>query len=87
MKIEAVSKDQGLHGGREVWFHVFSHEVYDWPSIEKLLSDEQRRQLDDLGPRTLSYYPHSPLPEEREEHGYLCEDFFVWSSTKRKKSS
>lgn len=84
MKIEAVSKDQGLHGGREVWFHVFSQDVLDWPTIERNLSESQRAQLMDLGDRQLDYYPHNPLPEEVEEHGYPFEEFWVWSKKRDK---
>lgn len=82
MKIEVSSKGPGtsLSGKSEVWVHVFANEMHDWPSIEKKLSDEQRAMLDGLGRRTLAYFPHNPLPEEREEHGYLCDDWFVWAS-------
>jgi hypothetical protein len=79
LKIEAVSKDEGLHGGPEVWFHVFSNEVLDWPRIEKKLTDEQRALLAGLGlNKQLHYYPHNPLPEEIEEHGFSFEEFWVW---------
>lgn len=79
MKIEAAHKDQGLHGGPEVWFHVFSHEVQDWPRIEKNLTDDQRALLTGLGAgRQLHYYPHNPLPDEIEEHGFHFEEFWVW---------
>jgi hypothetical protein len=84
VKIEAVTKDQdtSLHGTREVWFHVFSHEVLDWPTIEKNLSESQRSLLMGLGMnKQLHYYPHNPLPEEVEEHGYSFEEFWVWRST------
>lgn len=87
MKIEAVHKDQdaSLHGGREVWFHVFSNDVLDWPTIEKNLSESQRVLLMGLGDqRQLHYYPHNPLPEEVEEHGYSFEEFWVWRSTNRR---
>lgn len=84
MKIEATSKAKGLNGGPEVWFHVYSHEAMDWPSVEKNLDDGQRAMLENLGKRTLAYFPHDPTSEEREEHGFLCEDFWVWSAVKRK---
>lgn len=83
MNIEAVSKGSGLNGGREVWVHVYSDEVHDWPSIEAKLDDGQRAMLENLGKRSLSYFPHSPTGEEREEHGYRFEDWFVWAATKR----
>lgn len=85
MKIETISKSTGLNGGPEVWVHVFSNDVLDWPRIEKALTDEQRAQLEALGPRALSYYPHTAVQEEREEHGFSFEDFFVWRSTKKGK--
>lgn len=80
MKIEAVSKSSGLGGGREVWFRVYSNEVLDWPSVEAKLNDGQRAMLENLGKRTLAYFPHSPTSEEREEHGYLVDDWWVWSA-------
>jgi hypothetical protein len=87
LKIDAISKDRGLHGGREVWFHVFSDEVLDWPRIEKNLSDEQRALLVGLGNRQLHYYPHNPLPEEIEEHGWHFEEFWVWRAKSQKVSA
>lgn len=86
MKIEAIGKSSGLHGGREVWVHVFSNEVMDWPSVEAKLDAGQLAMLENLGDkRTLSYYPHSPDADEREEHGYPFEDFWVWSATSGKR--
>jgi hypothetical protein len=84
VKIEVVSKnsDLSLSGKREVWVHVFANEMHDWPSIEAKLNATQRAMLQDLGQRTLSYYPHTPDREEREEHGYMFEDFFVWAGAK-----
>lgn len=82
MKIETSSKSKALSlsGKREVWVQVFSNEMHDWPSIQAKLSDAQRATLDALGPKVLSYFPHSPTAEEREEHGYSFEDFFVWAA-------
>lgn len=80
MKIEAVSKASGLNGGREVWVRVLSNEVLDWPSVERRLDEEQLAMLADLGKKAMSYFPHSPIPEERDEHGYLCDDFWVWAA-------
>lgn len=84
MRIEAVSKssDLSLSGKPEVWVHVFSNEMHDWPSIEKKLSATQRAILNDLGRRTMAYFPHSPTPAEREEHDYMFEDWFVWAGAK-----
>lgn len=85
VKIEAINKTTGLNGGREVWFHVFSNEVMDWPSVEAQLDDGQRAILENLGKRTLAYFPHDPTSEEREEHGYLCDDWWVWSAVRKGK--
>lgn len=84
VKIETVSKTQGLNGGPEVWVHVFSNETLDWPRIEALLSDNQKVALAALGPKTLSYFPHNPTAEEKAEHGFLFDEFWVWASTNRK---
>ena len=85
MRIEASSKSEAvsLSGRREVWVHVLSNEVHDWSRVQDKLSADQAAMLDALGGgRKLSYYPHSPIPEEREEHGYNCDDWWVWSAAK-----
>ena len=83
MKIEAVSKASGLNGGREVWVRVLSNEVHDWPSVAKKMGGPQAAMLDALGiGRALSYFPHNPTGEEREEHGYSFEEFWVWRAAK-----
>lgn len=81
MKIEVVSKsaDLSLSGKAEVWVHVFANEVHDWPRILDKLNATQKAMLDDLGRRTLAYYPHTPTTGEREEHGYIVDDYWVWS--------
>ena len=84
MKIETVSKAQGLNGGPEVWVCVFANEMLDWSRIEAMLSDDDKVALSALGPKKLSYYPHIPTAEERAEHGYSFEDFWVWTATKKK---
>ena len=80
MKIEAVTKSCGINGGPEVWVRVLSSEVLDWPSVERRLNEGQLAMLEALGERTISYYPHSPIPEEREAHGFMCDDWWVWSA-------
>lgn len=80
VQIEATNKYKGLNGGREVWIRVYSDEVLDWPSVEAKLTQGQMDMLNHLGRRTLSYFPHSPTREEREEHGYAFEDHWVWAS-------
>jgi hypothetical protein len=83
MRIEAVSKSGGLSlsGKREVWVRVLSNEVHDWSRVQDKLNAEQAAMLDALGiGRKLAYYPHSPIPEEREEHGYNVDDHWVWSA-------
>ena len=85
MRIEAVSKSTGvsLSGKREVWVRVLSNEVYDWGRVQAKLSADQAAMLEGLGlGRKLSYFPHSPVPEEREDHGYNVDDFWVWSAAK-----
>lgn len=73
------SGDISLSGKPEVWVHVFSNEMHDWPSIEAKLSGAQRVILNDLGKRTMAYFPHTPNSDEREEHGFMFEDFWVWT--------
>lgn len=85
MRIEAMSKSAavGLSGKREVWVHVLSNEVYDWPRVQDKLSADQAAMLDALGAgRKLSYYPHSPTRHEFEDHGYNVDDWWVWSAAK-----
>lgn len=86
MKIEMTSKTAGLNGGPEVWVRVFSNEVLDWPRVEKLLSEEQASDLAALGPKKLSYFPHTTTAEERAEHGYSFEEFWVWAKAGKKAS-
>lgn len=79
MRIEVSEQQSGLNGGQEVWVQVLSNEVKDWPTIETMLSDEQKAILKGLGNRKLArYIPHHPTAEEREEHGQSFEDWFVW---------
>lgn len=83
MRIEAASKSEtvSLSGKREVWVRVLSNEVYDWPSVQEKLDADQAAMLEGLGlGRKLSYFPHSPVTEEREDHGYNVDDFWVWSA-------
>lgn len=82
MKIEAVQKasDHSLSGKPEVWVRVFSNEMHDWPRVEAKLTEAQSAILGDLGARTLTYLPHSPTADEREEHDYMFEDWYVWAA-------
>lgn len=80
MKIEVAQQAEGLNGGAEVWVHVFANEVHDWPSIEAKLNATQRAILNSLGPRSMSYFPHMPDTDEQGEHGYMFEDWFVWTA-------
>lgn len=83
MRIEAVAQASGLNGGPEVWVHVYSDEVLDWPRVEAKLNAGQAAMLESLGRRTLRYFPHTTTADEREEHGYTFEDFWVWSANKK----
>lgn len=87
MQIETTNKYTGLNGGREVWVRVYSDEVVDWRAVQAKLTEGQAAMLENLGKRTMSYFPHSPTPAEREDHGWLCEDWFVWASTARRKAT
>ena len=81
VKIETVSKAQGLNGGPEVWVRVFANEMLDWSRVEAMLSDDDKVALSALGPKKLSYYPHNTTAEERAEHGYSFDEWWVWSAT------
>lgn len=78
MRIEVFEQQDGLYGGREVWVRVLSNEAHDWRSVEEKLSDEQRVVLNDLGTRTMRYYPFTPTAEDKADHGYVFEDMWVW---------
>lgn len=85
LKIEAMCKSAavGLSGRREVWVHVLSNEALDWPRVQDMLGAGQAAMLDNLGAgRKLAYFPHSPTSDEREDHGYAVEDWWVWSAAK-----
>ena len=75
MRIEVYEQAAGDKAGREVWVRVLANEAHDWPSIEKMLSPEQKATLNSLGGRKLRYYPMQPV---EGEHDYLFDDYFVW---------
>ena len=77
MKVEVYHEESGLRGGREVWVKVLSNEAMDWPRISAHLDDETRETL--KGYKLDSWYPHPVSDEEREEHTYLTEEWFVWT--------
>ena len=66
----------GLHGGPEVWVKVLSTEVLDWPRIAAKLDEDDTRSL--RGKSLLRYIPHHVTQEERMEHGYLVEEWYIW---------
>jgi hypothetical protein len=78
MRIEVIDQPEGLRGEHEVWVKVLANSAVDWPQVQNSLSEDQREVLAG-GPKSPSYYcPHLVTPEEREEHGYLTEDWFVF---------
>lgn len=76
MRIEVTRNPDGLHGGPEVWVRVLSSEVQDWPRIEAKLNEEDAQAIAGLDLKR--YLPHVPTQEERAEHGYLSEDWWIF---------
>ena len=78
MQIELFEQAEGLHGGKEVWVKVLSNEVMDLLDVKSKLTKEQHEAI--AHPARLSgYHPHLVTDEERTDHGYRFEDWFIWS--------
>lgn len=77
LRIELFEQAQGLLGGREMWIKVLSNQVMDLPTILEHLAPEDRARLN--GMKMTQYHPHAPTDEEREEHSYLVEDWFIYT--------
>lgn len=80
MHIEVTERSAGLHGGPEVWVKVLSAEVLDWPRVAAKLGEDDTQAL--RGKSLLRYIPHHVTEEERMEHGYLVEEWFVWGAAR-----
>lgn len=78
MRIEVIDQPKGLRGEHEVWVKVLANSAVDWPQVAASLSEAQQEALRGAPARPSYYYPHLVTPEEREEHGYHTEDWFVF---------
>lgn len=82
MKIEVFEVCDGeassISGEREVWVKVLSNEVHDWPEVKAALTDEQAEAMCGAKVRPHTYYPHLVSADEKAEHGYAMEDWFVF---------
>ena len=78
--VEVFGQPEGLHGGPEVWVRVLSSTVVDWPEVEKSLTREQREILKPSRRNPINYYPHLVTSEEKAEHGYSLEDWWVFTA-------
>ena len=81
MFIEVFDQSEGLHGGPEVWVKVLSNTVIDWPDVERALTPEQSEILKpglQCGP--VGYHPHLVTVEEKAEHGYMLEDWWIFNA-------
>jgi len=76
VRIEVTKQPEGLCGGPEVWVRVLSTEVLDWPRIESKLGEEDIQAI--KGKSLLRYLPHHVTEEERVDHAYSFEDWFIW---------
>lgn len=79
MQIQVIQQESGLNGGREVWIKVMSNSAPTLPDVKQALGDQWR----DAGllptQQPISYYPHFPTKEERDEHGCTREDWWVFA--------
>lgn len=82
MKIEVFEQNEGLTGDREVWVRALSNTVVDWTDIKRSMSAEQLAVLAGAHEKAIRYYPHLVTPEEREEHDYSLEDWWVFPAKK-----
>lgn len=78
VNIEVTITDEGLHGGREIWFKVQSNEVVDWPRVEAKLDESEAQLLKDLGRRKLFWHPDERTPEEKAASPFTFEEFWIW---------
>jgi hypothetical protein len=84
MQVEVFEQTAGLHGGKEVWVKALSNEVVDWPTVRAKLDDRHTDVIDrcvdhnDQRGMPKGYHPHLVTEEERMEHGYRYEDWWVF---------
>ncbi|HKN44253.1 MAG TPA: hypothetical protein VJW23_10035 [Propionibacteriaceae bacterium] len=78
--IEVSVQPEGLHDGPEVWVKVLSHSMIDWPSVLERLTDAQKEVLQPGARRPIDYYPHLVTAEEKAEHGFSYEDWWVFTA-------
>lgn len=76
VRIEVSRQPVGVYGGGEVWVRVLSKDVTDWPTVAAKLD---AATLAELQGKSMAYYPGYPKKDESDEHGWLVEDFWVWS--------
>lgn len=77
MRIEVSEHEDGLNGGPEVWVRVLSTEVLDWPRVEAKLGEAEAQSI--KGKRLVSFLPHHVSEEERVEHSYSFEDWWIFA--------
>ena len=80
LSIEVSVQPEGLHGGPEVWIKVLSNSMVDWPSVEAKLTEGQKEILKPTTRQPLDYYPHLVTAEEKAEHGFSYEDWWVFTA-------
>ena len=78
MHIEVIDQPEGLRGEHEIWVKVLANSAVDWPQVQNSLSEAQRQMMWGGPARPNYYYPHLVTPEEKEEHGYSTEDWWVF---------
>jgi len=78
MRIEVFNQSEGLHGEPEVWVKVLSNTVVDWPDVERALTSEQFEVVQPRYRKPIGYHPHLVTAEEKVEHGYSLEDWFIF---------
>jgi hypothetical protein len=80
MQIEVFDQSEGLHGGPEVWVKVLSNTAVDWQDVERALTEAQREVLKPSPRQPKNYHPHLVTVEEKAEHGYSLEDWWIFSA-------
>lgn len=70
----------------EVWVKAMTNQMMDWPRIKAGLSKEQAAVVGEASSQPLKYYPHMVTADEREEHGYMFEDWFIFKRTYKVKA-
>jgi hypothetical protein len=70
--------EPSLSGGPELWVRVLTNEMVDLPRVKAAIADDQAEIWAGYADKPSDYYPHWVTPEEKTEHGFKYEDWFIF---------